>query len=71
MISFLITLAIGYYFGFAILLFIIAILVELWPYIKIALIILSIYFAIKLFLVYRNKNKYSNKYKTKNKWRLK
>lgn len=57
MISFLITLIIAYYFGAYILLFSIGLIAQLWPYIKIALIISAIYFTIKLFLKYKN-NKY-------------
>ncbi len=65
MISFLITMAILYYFGFYIMIFVVAIITEMLPYIKIGLIISIIYFAvklfIKLFLYFKNKNK--NKFK--------
>lgn len=55
MISFLITLIIAYYFGAYILLFSIGLIAQLWPYIKIALIISAICVAIKIFFKYKNK----------------
>lgn len=58
MISFLITMAILYYFGFYIMIFVVAIIAEMLPYIKIGLIISTIYFAVKLFIRYKNKNKF-------------
>lgn len=57
MISFLITMAILYYFGFYIMIFVVAIIAEMLPYIKIGLIISTIYFVVKLFLKYKNKFK--------------
>lgn len=57
MISFLITMAILYYFGFYIMIFVVAIIAEMLPYIKIGLIISTIYFAVKLFIRYKNKFK--------------